>query len=60
MVRMRTIREAFNEIISDDPNTALTPFALRTLVKKGTIPSVKIGVRYLLAMEALYEFLGKR
>lgn len=56
-MRMRTIREASEHITSVDPETALTQTALRRLVKTGAIPSVRIGTKYLVALEAVEEYL---
>ncbi len=55
---MRTITEAYNEIKAQDENTALTLFALKTLVKSGVIPSVKIGNnKQLVNMAVLSQYL---
>lgn len=60
-MRMRTIREASEHISSNDPETALTQTALRRLVKMGAIPSVRIGAKYLVALELIEEYLqGKQ
>lgn len=56
-MRMRTIREASEHIATNDPETALTQTALRRLVKTGVIPSVRIGTKYLVALEAVEEYL---
>lgn len=56
-MRMRTIREASEHITAVDPETALTQTALRRLVKTGAIPSVRIGTKYLVALEAVEEYL---
>lgn len=44
-------------IAANDPKTALTQTALRRLVKTGAIPSVRIGTKYLVALEAVEEYL---
>ena len=60
-MRMRTIREAFEYIATTDPETAITQYALRRLVISGEIPSVRIGNKYLVALEAIDEYLqGKQ
>lgn len=56
-MRMRTIREASEHIAAVDPETALTQTALRRLVKTGVIPSVRIGTKYLVALEAVEGYL---
>jgi len=45
-------------IKAQDPDTALTKTALRRFVVTGTIPSVKVGNKYLIALEDVEEFLG--
>ena len=57
MARMRGLDEAFNMIVADDPETALTKTALRRLVKNGTIPHIKVGRKILLNFDKLIEFL---
>lgn len=56
--RMRMMKEAFEEIKQTDPNTALTPNALRKMVVSGDIPSIRIGSRYLINLDHLEEFLS--
>lgn len=58
MKRMRTIDQAAAEIKAKDPGTALTKTALRRLVVTGTIPSVRIGVKYLIDLDKLDAFLS--
>lgn len=57
MARMRTIKEAADYLKSIDSNTALTETALRRLVSTGQIPSVRIGIKYLVSLEVLESFL---
>lgn len=58
MSRMRTLTEGFAEYKRNDPNSALTLTALRRLVTTGTIPSVRIGTKYLFNLDSLEEFLS--
>ena len=39
-----------------DPGTALTKTALRRLVTSGQIPSVRVGAKYLVDLNAINEF----
>ena len=55
---MRTISEAITEIKEADPQTALTPTALRRMVKIGEIPSVRAGCKYLVNLDILFEYLS--
>ncbi len=59
MKHYRTIPQAAAEIAANDPATAITPWALRTLVRSGAIPSVRRGNRYLVALEDIEEYLSK-
>lgn len=53
MARWRKIREAYAEIKSADPNTALTESAIRRMVQRGDIPSHRIGTHYLINLDDL-------
>lgn len=59
MDRIRTVNTAYEEIILNDPNTALTKSAIRSLLKDGTIPSLKIGNKVIFDMNDLEEILSK-
>ena len=61
MLHTRTIREAAVWFKSQDPQTSLTETAIRTLVRSGKVPSVRVGKKYLVTLEALEEYLtGKK
>lgn len=45
--KMRLIREVYDELHRDDPNSAITMYALRQLVRTGKIPSVNVGRKIL-------------
>ena len=57
MVRARTIREAAAYFQENDPQTCLTETAIRTLLRTGTVPSVRVGKKYLVTVEALEAYL---
>lgn len=57
MPRMRTIQEAAAELKQSDPNTAVTPYAIRQMVLKGTIPCVYAGKKRLINMDILEGYL---
>lgn len=46
--QMRLIHEIYDQLHRDDPDSAVTMYALRQLVKSGKIPSVKIGRKALI------------
>lgn len=58
MVRTRTIREAASYFHENDPQTCLTETAIRTLLRTGAVPSVKVGKKYLVTLEALECYLA--
>jgi hypothetical protein len=57
MVRTRTIKEAAVYFRETDPQTSLTETAIRTLLRTGAVPSVRVGKKYLVAVEALESYL---
>ena len=50
-MRMRTIDQAAEYVKTTDPDTALTKTAIRRLVTTGALPSVKVGQKYLVALD---------
>jgi len=57
MVHTRTIREAAAYFRESDPHTCLTETAIRTLLRTGAVPSVRVGRKYLVTLEALETYL---
>jgi excisionase family DNA binding protein len=55
---MRTIEQAAAWLIETDPECALTKTALRRMVTTGQLPSVRVGAKYLVSLEALEAFLA--
>lgn len=55
--RMRGIKQAIEELRLADPNTAFTEKALRRLILNGELPSVRCGVKYLVNMDVLENYL---
>ena len=56
-MQMRTIDQAAAHFKDRDPHTALSKTALRRLVTTGAIPSVRVGLKYLVSLEAIDDFL---
>lgn len=56
--RMRSPHNAFMELKQTDPQTELTEIGLRRLIRAGEIPSVRVGAKYLVNMDTLYEYLS--
>lgn len=57
MPRMRTIKEAHQELKQLDPNTAVTEYYIKQLVLSGQIPFVTAGRKRLLNFDALLSYL---
>ena len=57
MVRTRTIKEAAAYFHAEDPQTCLTETAIRTLLRSGAVPSIRVGKKYLVTVEALEAYL---
>lgn len=53
----RTIDQLHAEMMAEDPNCALTLYALRRLVRSGEIKSCRIGRKYLVTHQAVTDFL---
>ena len=58
VMHYRTIREAATWFRTQDPETALTETAIRRLVRTGTVPSIRIGRKYLVSLESLTNYLA--
>lgn len=58
MLHTRTIREAAAWFKSQDPQTCLTETAIRTLLRSGRVPCVRVGKKYLVTIEALEAYLA--
>lgn len=58
MRHTRTIRAAADYIREQDPETAVTETAIRTLVRGGKIPSARVGHKYLVTLEAVDAYLA--
>lgn len=57
-MRARTIDQLADYLRAADPETALTKTALRRLVTTGRIPSVRVGQKFLVTVEAVDAFLA--
>lgn len=57
-MRLRTQREALEELRTVDPGCALTAYALRGMVLSGRVPTVQVGRKRLLDIDRLPEYLA--
>lgn len=58
IMRARTIREAASYFREADPDTCLSETAIRRLIRSGTVPSARVGRKYLVTVEALEAYLS--
>ena len=54
---MRTIKQAVQQIKQDDPESCISEWWIRQLVKSDKLKCHKAGNRHILDMEALEKFL---
>ena len=57
MAKYRTINQAYECIKALDADTAITQHALRQLVVSGQMPSMRVGKKYLIDLDALSGLL---
>ena len=57
---MRTIKEAMAWIMETDPNTSITPHALRRLIASGEIPRVVVSNKHLVNLDDLDSYLRNK
>ena len=56
-MRMRTQAEAIAALRRADPECAITPYALRTMILSGRIPSLMVGRKRLIDLDTLQQYL---
>ena len=58
-IKMRTISEAYEELVKLDPDTAVTKYRIKMLVKNGIIPTVPAGSKKVyINFNTLLDFLA--
>ena len=55
--RMRTVKEAAQEIKQLDSGTAMTEWRIRELALSGVLPRVQAGKKLLINLDTLFEYL---
>lgn len=58
MKKIRTIKAAYEEILSVDPDTCITLRAIRRAVSEGDIPSIRMGVKYLVCLDEVTDYFS--
>lgn len=56
-MRIRTIKNAYQEIREQDPNTCITEWFLRQLITGGAIPSIRAGTKWLVDLDVIEEYM---
>lgn len=54
---MRTIKECVKMLKEEDPNSAITYNAIKTLCLNNQVSFIKIGTRYLVNYDSLLDYL---
>lgn len=55
--RMRLLKETYEQLKIDDPDTDLTMYALRTIVKSGKVATIQLGRKTLINYDSLLDYL---
>lgn len=55
--RMRLISDVFKQLKEDDPDTNITMYALRTIVKSGKVSTIQLGRKTLINYDSLLDYL---
>ena len=55
---MRTAPQAYKELLTLDPDTAITLRAIRRMIADGEIPSVRVGTKTLINFDLLLHKLS--
>lgn len=55
MQRIRTIDQAYDEIKEKDPQTALSRYMVRQMVRQGVVPSLQLGKKQLIDVDVLEQ-----
>lgn len=58
IARMRFAHQCIEELRKIDPDTPIKECFIRSLVKRGLVPSVPVGRRRLINFDALLEYLS--
>lgn len=60
MLTLRAPRKASEYFKARDPNTAITEAFIRKLIREGEIPTVKNGVKVLVSIESIEEYVTEQ
>lgn len=58
LAKMRTAQQLYDEIHRDDPDSSISLWYIRSLIKQGKIPVVKAGCKYLINYDKFMDYLN--
>jgi excisionase family DNA binding protein len=58
LAKMRTAQQVYDYLHKEDPESSVSLWYIRSLVKQGKIPVVKAGTKYLINLDKFMEFLN--
>jgi hypothetical protein len=56
--QLRTIDKAYDELKARDPNTSLSRYLVRQIIKNDLVPNIKSGNKRLVDVDVLEEYLA--
>lgn len=56
--RMRTAQQVYDYLHKEDPESSISLWYIRSLMKKGEIPVIKAGSKYLINLDKFMGFLN--
>lgn len=58
MARMRTVKQTMEYLKEKDPNSGLTEWWLRSMLRSGKVQHIKAGNKYLINLDYLEMYLN--
>ena len=58
LVRMRTAQQVYDEIHKEDPESSVSLWYIRSVIKQGKVPILKAGTKFLINYDRFLEYLA--
>lgn len=58
LAKMRTVQQVYDQIHKEDPESSVSLWYIRSLVKQGKIPVVKTGRKFLINYDKFMDYLN--
>ncbi len=58
LARMRTAQQVYDEIHKEDPESSVSLWYIRLVIKQGKIPVLKAGTKFLINYDRFLEYLA--